>query len=219
MCMPEMNRREFMARSGGAALFGGLAYQAFILPAAALETPLDLQPIKELPAMDFDIMALPNFCSHEHWGSIDAIGQAPEQQGFRADTTAGARPTRPVSVWDLLLDPYAGGWMHAAGRDPHAPAREAGHANLPAWWEADPEAALRGFRDSVRPLTLTGAFQCTRRGIAHLYGVDLAAFDLNDWQQADAAIRARYSDIFSWYQEAMGKAHFTELIRPVHPEF
>ena len=29
----------------------------------------------------------------------------------------------------------------------------------------------------------------------------------------------RYEQIFAWYVEAMGRAHFTELIRPVHPEF
>lgn len=216
--MQKMNRREFIARSSGAVALGGLAFQAFVPPESALAMPVDTST-KEIAAMDYDILSLPNFCSHEHWGSINAIGAAPAQEGFRADTTAGAQPTRDVNIWDLLLDPYAGGWMHAAGRDPHAQARDAGYERLEDWWQRNPEAALRSFQETAMPLVLTGGFQCTRRGIAQLYGKDLAAFDLDEWLEVDAALRDNYNDIFAWYRDAMGQAHFSELIRPVHPEF
>ncbi len=220
--MPDMNRRQFIARSTGAAAFGSIAastlHPHFMPPATALDLHIDTAT-KEMPEMDFDIRTIPDFCSHEHWGSINSIGPAPEQNGFRADTTAGARPTRDTSVWDLLLDPYAGGWMFAAGRNPHAAARTAGAASLEEWWNSNPEAALTSFQESAAPLLLTGVFQCTRRGIAHLYGIDLARFDLEEWQQVDKEVRTRYADLFAWYRTAMAQAHFSELIRPVHPEF
>ena len=49
--------------------------------------------------------------------------------------------------------------------------------------------------------------------------MDLGTFDPEIWQAADKAIAQRYSDLFGWYRDAMAEAHFSGLIRPVHPEF
>jgi predicted TIM-barrel fold metal-dependent hydrolase len=66
---------------------------------------------------------------------------------------------------------------------------------------------------------MTGGFKCTRKGILKLYGTDIGKFNLTDWKQIDFKIKQHYSNNFAWYQESMVKAHFSELIRPVHPEF
>ena len=165
-----------------------------------------------------DLSELPNFCSHEHWGSINSIGFEPSL-GFRCDTTAGATPTEDTSIWDIILDPYQGGGLYGAGRDPHASAREAGFSSQKEWWKANPSMALKGFEQVIKSSILTGTFQCASRGLYFLYGIDLLSFKLETWKKADAMVGKNYADIFSWYQQAMKKAHFTELIRPVHPEF
>lgn len=56
---------------------------------------------------------LPNFCGHEHWGSIDSIGTTPE--GFRADVEPGALPTTRTGFMDLVLEPYFRGWLAGGG--------------------------------------------------------------------------------------------------------
>src|SRR4051812_13739868 len=50
------------------------------------------------------LSSLPNFCSHEHWGSISSIGTIPG--GFRCDYEQGARPTRSTGLFDLVIDSY-----------------------------------------------------------------------------------------------------------------
>src|SRR5215468_1788649 len=60
-----------------------------------------------------DLSALPNFCSHEHWGSIDSIGVVAE--GFCADVERGASPRGRTGVLDLLIEPYFRGWLAGAG--------------------------------------------------------------------------------------------------------
>src|SRR6266542_1665733 len=60
-----------------------------------------------------DLFTGPNFCSHEHWGSIDSIGRVP--QGFRADVERGASPRRRTGLLDLLIEPYFEGWLSATG--------------------------------------------------------------------------------------------------------
>jgi hypothetical protein len=181
--------------------------------------PLHKTDIEGENAGKLDLTSIPNFCSHEHWGSIASIGFVPELEGFRCDTTAGAQPTRATSVWDLVLDPYEGGWMSAADREPDAQAAKAGYASQRLWWEASPQAALNAFKEETRSLLMTGGFQCTRRGLLRLYGTDLGLFNLQEWKSLDLTIQKRYSDNFSWYRQAMKIANFSELIRPVHPEF
>lgn len=170
--------------------------------------------------LKFDLSILPNFCAHEHWGSIESIGgYMPELDGFRADLFAGASPLSPTSIWDVILDPYQSGWLTGMGRFPNSVANAAGFSSMRAWWKANPGAALKGFEDMATSSIMTGTFQCTCRGIQFLYNVNLLDFNLKEWQKADSLIRLNYSDMFPWYQKVMKKAHFTELIRPVHPEF
>lgn len=162
-----------------------------------------------------DMNSLPNFCAHEHWGSIDAIGTVSE--GYRADTEQGATPTRPVSLFDLLLDPYFRGHLTAAGADPAAATRAAGFANVQAWAAEDPDAAWSAVAGCVEPQLLTGTFQCIRRGIMALHGADIGGeFDL---AALNTSIAARYERLFHWYRGVMDTAGFSGLIRPVHPEF
>jgi predicted TIM-barrel fold metal-dependent hydrolase len=220
--MHPLNRREFFSNSG--LMLGGM-----FIPYSGLQGNSSFLLQNENPVNgtngegfwhdEFDIASIPNFCSHEHWGSIESIGLASEQGGFRCDTTAGAQPIRPTSVWDLVLDPYSVWWMIAGGRDLNASAIKAGYVSLKQWWDASPQDALQAYKVMVRSSMMTGGFQCTRRGILYLYGIDIARFDLNDWKSLDSRIQENYSNNFSWYQEAMKKANLSELIRPVHPEF
>jgi hypothetical protein len=179
-------------------------------------------PIKAADALllsGINLEDIPNFCTHEHWGSIDSIGAAPDQGGFRADVMAGARPTRPTSVWDIILDPYLLSGMISGGSDPDAVAKASGHASQLEWWKSDPDAALKGFQSGFRTFQLTATFQCIRRGIQYLHDADIAGFDLNEWRKADELIQKRYQDIFTWYRTGMKQSGFSRLIRPVHPEF
>ena len=161
--------------------------------------------------------AVQNFCSHEHWGSINSIGTTSE--GFRADTEAGAEPSRPTGIWDLVLDPYLGSWIGSTGVDINLLSRLAGRPNISTWWDQQPEQALDAIRPNLERQLSTGTFLCTQRGVRLLYGVNIGTLGLNDWIRADEAVKEAYRDMFAWYQSAMNKAHFTELIRPVHPEF
>lgn len=205
--MRRVNRRKFMQTASGSVTAG-----LFTVP-----LPTDAPAAGADPAAASPLADIPIFCAHEHWGSIDAIGTIHE--GYRADVEAGSAPLRPAGVWDIVCDPYFGGWLAAAGADPGGMARAAGHDSLNAWWSADPQAALDAMRPHLMRQTATGAFQSIRLGILQLHGVDIAALDIAAWRQADTAIRAAYGELFGWYQDAMAKAHFSALVRPVHPEF
>lgn len=163
-----------------------------------------------------ELLNMPNFCAHEHWGSIAAVGGG--EDGFRADTEAGACPVRPVSVWDLVLDPYGGGWMHSGGTNPDQLARDGGGGDsFAAWWAVAPEAAFSAIRPHLEHRRLTGVFKCTARGVRFLHGVDLAQLGFDDWLEADKRIGAAYGDLHAWHRSAMKSAAFSGLIRPVHP--
>jgi predicted TIM-barrel fold metal-dependent hydrolase len=166
-----------------------------------------------------DILKIPNFCSHEHWGSINSIGLAPEQGGFRCDTVSGAQPLNPTSVWDLIFDPYEQGWMSSANQDPNEVVNETSRDSYYQLWKKSPLEALNKFKSLNDDFALTGGFQCTRRGINYLYNHDIIDYNLKDWEEVDINIRNNYADIFTWYKMAMKKANFSELIRPVHPEY
>src|SRR5664279_2885615 len=81
-------------------------------------------------------------------------------------------------------------------------------------WEA-----FQLLRPALEVQRFTGVYQCTRRGILKLYGVDLDRLDQRRAVALDSAIASRYADPFPWYKAAMAQAHFSELIRIVHPEF
>lgn len=201
----EATRRDFL----GWGMAGSAA--AMTTASAAPETGTD-----GLDAEGFQGGALPVYCAHEHWGSIGPImGEA----GFRADLEAGALPSRPVSVWDLVLDPYGGGWLRSEGVDWDAPARDAGKADFFAWWAEAPEKALEALTRALRRHRMTGVFQCTARGVELLHGERLEELSAASWSAADHKVSAAYSALFSWYREAMRKVSLTNLIRPVHPEY
>lgn len=210
--MGRVDRRDFMRATCALALtapLAGCVAGERVARVGAFE--------EETTVLESGIGTLPNFCSHEHWGSIAAIGTTSE--GYRADTEAGATPSRPVSVWDLVLDPYLSGNLGAQGIDVNALARASGVADAFTWWRERPGEAFAALRPVLEPQRFTGTFQCTRRGVHRLYGVDLGTFALDDWRRADESVAARYSDIFGWYRAAMKEARFSGLIRPVHPEF
>ncbi len=173
---------------------------------------------KLIPKLNIDLSDLPNFCTHEHWGSIQSIGEMPTL-GFRCDTTAGALPLRNTSVWDLFLDPYEHGWLKAGKKDPHTAAKEAGFTDFLQWWQQSPTESLKVFQQLIQSSLLTGGFQCTRKGIQLLYERDLEKFDSDDWSFVDARVAEHYHNPFKWYRQAMKQANFSELIRPVQPEF
>ena len=216
-----LDRRKFI--NNASILIGGLLLPFPAIKSFSHSVDKDTNENKNsrlnLERLLLDISTIPNFCTHEHWGSISSIGMAPEQGGFRCDTVAGAQPLNPTSIWDLILDPYENGWMIVADRDPNFAAREAGSVSYTQWWKNSPQEALDKFKLLNNDLGMTGGFQCTRRGILNLYGHDLGNFNLNDWKEVDVKIQKNYADIFTWYQTAMKKDNFSELIRPVHPEY
>ncbi len=153
--MTKINRRKFVAGAG--LLAGGSLVGANSVPMVKRRA--------ETPGTEINLQTLPNFCSHEHWGSIESIGMATEQGGFRADTAAGARPQRATSIWDLVLDPYMGSTMVSNGIDLQAMPKAEGYSSQREWWIADPDKALEKFNSGFKSFRLTGIFQCLRRGI------------------------------------------------------
>ncbi len=162
-----------------------------------------------------DLSDLPNFCSHEHWGSIDSIGTFPG--GFRADVEPGACPTRRTGFMDLLVEPYFRGWLSSGGTD--LTTLSAGGVAFRDLMRESGWEAFQLLRPALEAHRFTGVYQCTRRGILKLYGIDLDRLDRRSAATLDSAIASRYADPFPWYKTAMRQAHFSELIRIVHPEF
>ena len=210
-----VGRRDFMRRAAAGAAAGA----AVSVLAAAEEVPAGKKPsvgAEPQPAV-LDLSEIPNFCGHEHWGSIQALGTVDE--GFRADVLAGALPTRAVTVWDLVLDPYGWGWLSSGGSDLGGAMRAADRKDFFKWWNDDPGAAFAAAKPLLERHRLTGVFRCTARGIQSLHGVDITSFDLEAWSEADRRVAAAYGDIHTWHPQAMAKAGFDGLVRAVHPEF
>ncbi len=203
-----MNRRHFFNSA-----FAGATATAMTVSAGVRD--------KETLVAEKDILeamaTFPVFCAHEHWGSISAIGMS--EHGFRADCEAGAVPARDVSLWDIVLDPYFGGWIWTAGHDVTALARKAGYDDPFQWWRNAPQAMLDRMLPVIQEQELTGGFQCLRRGILALHQADIGTNDIRAWNKADAGVSVAYADIFRWYREAMKRLHIRDLIRPIHPEF
>ena len=152
---------------------------------------------------------IPNFCTHEHWGSVSSIGYTPGM--FEADTIAGALPEYPTSLFHLLVDPYMSGNLHGAGKD--------SAVDLDELAKESPAEAVKMLVPLLEENKLTGTFLTTRLGIEYLYGCHLDLEDLSMMEALNESIAANYSSLFDWYENAMQKVGFTGLIRPVHPEF
>lgn len=172
-------------------------------------------PLADRPGLD--LSAVPNFCSHEHWGSIASIGRTLE--GFRADVEQGALPDRDTGVFDLLLDPYFTGMLRAGGTAPDQLAIDHGADDFSSLVASSPEKAWQVLQTALSRYELTGTYQCTRRGILNLYGVDISNADWGALSQLSETINENYKQPFNWYRKVMQRAHFTELVRPVHPEY
>lgn len=69
----------------------------------AIQLPSSKAKPRKQPPRRLNLSSLPNFCAHEHWGSLDSIGMVPE--GFRADIECGATPRTKTGLFDILLDP------------------------------------------------------------------------------------------------------------------
>lgn len=210
-----LDRRRLL-RLGGtlacAALSGGCAARGERIPAAADHSQ------REATTPMLDLAELPNYCAHEHWGSLFSLGTFPG--GFNADLIQGKRPERRTTLMDVLIDPYFGGCLYQAGQDPNLVVRQAGYADLAAARGDSPAAALKALRPALRTHQLTGTWQCIRRGLLELYGVDINRDDdPGAIDELDRRIGDNYARIFDWYEEVMRRARFSCVIRPVHPEF
>jgi len=210
--MTEQNvgRRDFMRQAAAGAAAGTA------VSIAAAEARSD-EKIASHPAVTLDFADIPNFCGHEHWGSIFALGTV--EEGFRADVLQGALPTRGVTVWDLVLDPYGLGWLYTGGSSLDDAVKAAGQKDLFGWWAENPAAAFAAAKPMLERHRLTGVFRCTARGIQALHGVDVGTFDFDAWVEADRRVAETYLDIHAWHPRAMAKAGFDGLVRAVHPEF
>ncbi len=211
-----VGRRDFMRR----AATGAAAGASVSIAAVAGEARIEAKPAAGAgaqPAVPDDLSGIPNYCGHEHWGSIMALGTVDE--GFRADVLQGALPVRGVTVWDLVLDPYGWGWLTSGGSDLGGALRTAGKKDFFEWWVENPATAFAAAKPLLERHRLTGVFRCTARGILALHGVDISTFDSGAWAEADRRVAQAYTDIHACHSQAMVKAGFDGLVRAVHPEF
>ncbi len=189
-----MDRRNFLSVMPG------------LYPATLLSDPMfyfSQGPLK-IPG---ELANIPNFCTHEHWGSIFSIGHAPGM--FNADTFAGAKPEFPTNLFHLLIDPYMSGNLKATDST----------LCLDELAIESPAMALKKLAQLLEKQKLTGTFLTTRLGIEHLYDCHLDLEDLSMMEALSETIASNYSSLFDWYENAMLSVSFTGLIRPVHPEF
>ena len=201
-----VSRRRLMTVGGALALGGLAAAGEAVQPVLASNNPSS----NAKDSFALDLSSIPNFCAHEHWGSIASIGTAPE--GYRCDTESGATPKRRTGLLDLILDPYFSSGLKGVGANPAALSRRANAGS-------DPVEAMKAVRSLLPQFAMTGTYQCTRRGMLMLHGFDVQRDDPDTITRLDASIAERYQRMFEWYVEAMKRANFAALIRPVHPEY
>lgn len=204
-----ITRRAFVALGGAAGLATAGAEAASAVRPAPGRLPAhgkgDLLHLRDLPS----------FCSHEHWGSIGSFGM--EAEGFRADVVRGATPLRPTGLFDLLLDPYFGGWLASSGVDHGAVAAKVGQTDLRMIQTEAVATAWGAFRQAIAHHVATGTYQAMRVGMRELYGHDIEKGA--DPSGLDGLIREAYADTFGWYRRAARKVGLAQVIRPVHPEY
>jgi hypothetical protein len=218
----DLSRRAFMKKTtgattmaGSAGLAGGAAAVNRTPGSTSLEHDPDLYSGENTISLTHD---LPMYCGHEHWGAIYSLGQF--KGGFIADIVQGALPRTPTNLLHLFLDPYFGGWVRASGVNPNKVLRERVGCDDPvAEFRERPVEIWRACLDMVADQCLTGAFQCIRRGVMTLYGVDPVHIADDEIVALNSAVESNYADLFAWYETAMKRAHFGGLARPVHPEF
>lgn len=194
-----VSRRGFLA---GSAAFG-------LYPWAGLQSP----PQEE--EREMDLRNIPSYCSHEHWGSLASFGMEPE--GFRPDVVRGAMPKRRTGFFDILLDPYLGGFIANSGIDVARPGAEAGAPDLFTADGRQAADAWRAVRQAMAAHRTGGAYQAIRLGLRELYGADTEKGA--DIALLNKRIGANYADPFGWYARAMQIANMRNVVKPVHPEY
>lgn len=160
---------------------------------------------------------VPNYCGHEHWGSLTAIGTFDD--GFLSDKIPGKQPTRPVTFMDILLDPYMGGNLATNGTNIDTLCQAAKGKNYQDLLFEDPVAAYRALGPLIANQITTGTFQCIRNGMLLLYGIDLQTADDSQLANLNDQVSRNYSQLFDWYEQAMQQTAINGVVRPVHPEF
>ena len=204
-----LSRRGFLAAAGASALGAGAA-SADVSAGGPLEDATR-------GASGMDLSGVPCYCTHEHWGSLASFGMEPE--GFRADVLRGAVPQRRTGLFDVLLDPYFGGWLAGAGVDMAAAARDAGADRMHGAASDEAARSWKALRPRLASFALTGVYGTLRSGLLALYGVDIADATDTAVVELDARIGHAYGTPYAWYETAMREVGLLHPIRPVHPEF
>jgi len=201
-----MDRRAFLAASVAA----GAGMRSDLSHGAEQDT--------KNAAKFLDLSQIPNFCSHEHWGSISSIGF--ERGVFRADGVKGATPNRKTTLVDVIVEPYLNWSFDGCGVKLDSIVRdELGFTDLSDAPRKAVVETVRVIRPYLKQQQLVGIYQCTRQGILSVYNFDINSDNPVEIIQANDAVGRNYSDIFGWYKRVMKRTGFSELIRCVHPEF
>ena len=201
-----MNRRHFIS--------SGIAFGAASLPSSTLGMANESKAVQDLLP---EIENMPNFCSHEHWGSLFSMGDAPE--GFRADVMAGAIPSHKTTMADVILDPYMTWNLENTGINPRKFQYQKGTHNIFEIMRDSPPKGMKLLEQALKQQQLTGTYLCTRKGFYAAYGYDIQKGHVSDLEKINNLVAHNYQNLFPWYRELMAKVFLSELIRPVHPEF
>jgi predicted TIM-barrel fold metal-dependent hydrolase len=188
-----------------------------LYPATLLAAPVS-HPTRVPLRIPGELDTIPNFCTHEHWGSVASLGQAPGM--FRADMKAGVLPEQPTTLVDLLVDPYMNGNLRGAGINPGKfKTAEGTTVDIMKLVGESPRTALSLLKQLLNEQILSGTFLTTRLGIEQLYDCQLDLDNQDLLVELSVSIAEHYKVLFDWYETAMKRVGFTGLIRPVHPEF
>lgn len=194
-----------------------LSVMPALYPATLLSSPHSNVEPSSLKINE-ELDKIPNFCTHEHWGSISTLGSVPGI--FNADLKAGTLPQSPTSLINLLIDPYMSGNLQGTGINPEKFITEEGlTVNIMELAGESPKKALSLLKEILKENSKTGTFLTTRLGIEHLYDCTLDLENEAHMLELSVSIAKNYNSLFDWYESAMKRVGFTGLIRPVHPEF
>jgi len=164
-----------------------------------------------------DLTEALSFCGHEHWGSLASVGML--HGWFRNDMQAGAEPSRRTGLLDILLDPYLGGHLAGAGWAPDRLAQEATGLGIHELAATNIARAVELIRPAIEQQRMTGTYACLAEGLHILYGIRPNLDDPDGLHALDERIATAYQNLHTWHPRAMAIAGFTDVIRPVQPEF
>lgn len=200
-----MDRKQFLNTS---LLFGTASLASF---------PNALADSHQASDLEFQLREIPNFCSHEHWGSLGVIGFKTE--GFQNDLAPGSMPVRRVNLLDLILDPYMLTCYMGVDTNPLDFLYKDTKVSLPEMAITEPLQAFRLLEESLSAFYMRGTWLCQRLGFHFAYDCDLMNADDIGIHRLNREIGNNYNRLFSWYQDIMKKANLCGLIRAVQPEF